>query len=137
MTMKFDSENKLQVGFNFSSLTDIVMLLLIFFLLSSTFILQPGIKVKLPEAETTDPHSEKSVYVAIDKNNTVYLNGERVPLSRLGAKIRKLVVDPAKQVVVFQVDKSVAWDMGVKVMDLCKLAGAEKFVIATDKEKRQ
>lgn len=132
--MKFESQNKLLVGFNFSSLTDIVMLLLIFFLLSSAFILQPGIKVKLPEATATDPHSEKSIYVAIDKTNTVYLNGERVALARLGAKVRQLVVDPTKQVVVFQVDKAVAWDMGVKVMDICKAAGTEKFVIATEKK---
>ncbi|MCK5078235.1 MAG: biopolymer transporter ExbD [Calditrichia bacterium] len=132
--MKFESENKIQVGFNFSSLTDIVMLLLIFFILSSTFIIQPGIKVKLPEAETTDPHAEKSIYVAIDKTNTIYLNNERVVLGRLGAKIRQLIVDPSKQVVVFQVDKVVAWDMGIKVMDMCKAAGAEKFVIATEKK---
>ncbi|RMG19766.1 MAG: biopolymer transporter ExbD [Methanobacteriota archaeon] len=133
--MKFNQENKILYTFNFSSLTDIVMLLLIFFLLSSAFILQPGIKVKLPEAAVTEAHSEKSIYVAIDRNNNVYLNGERVPLGQLGARVRKFIVDPSKQVVVIQADKAVAWDMGVRVMDICKLAGAQKFVIATEKKK--
>lgn len=111
------------------------MLLLIFFLLSSAFILQPGIKVKLPEAAVTEAHSEKSIYVAIDRNNNVYLNAERVPMAQLGAQIRKYIVDPTKQVVVIQADKAVSWDLGVKVMDICKLAGAQKFVIATEKRK--
>ncbi|GAB4172650.1 MAG: hypothetical protein Kow00108_07360 [Calditrichia bacterium] len=133
--MKFQQENKILYSFNFSSLTDIVMLLLIFFLLSSAFILQPGIKVKLPEAAVTEAHSEKSIYVAIDRNNNVYLNAERVPMAQLGAQIRKYIVDPTKQVVVIQADKAVSWDLGVKVMDICKLAGAQKFVIATEKRK--
>lgn len=133
--MKIEMENKELTSFNFSSLTDIVMLLLIFFLLSSAFIIQPGVKVRLPEAAVSEAHSEKSIYVAIDKNNTVYLNGERIPLGQLGARIRTLLVDPSKQVVVMQVDKAVSWDMGVRAMDICKLAGAEKFVIATEKTK--
>ncbi|MCH8285862.1 biopolymer transporter ExbD, partial [candidate division KSB1 bacterium] len=52
--MNLKMEQKLLDSFSLSSLTDIVMLLLIFFLLSSTFIIQPGIKVNLPEADSSE-----------------------------------------------------------------------------------
>ena len=66
--MKFKTENKLLTAFNFSSLTDIVFLLLIFFLLSSTFIVQPGIKVKLPKSETTEITSDKNITISIARD---------------------------------------------------------------------
>ena len=61
--MKIRAENKVLDTFSFSSLTDIVLLLLIFFLLSSTFIIQPGIKVKLPVSDTAESTNEKSITI--------------------------------------------------------------------------
>ena len=61
--MKIRAENKVLDTFSFSSLTDIVMLLLIFFLLSSSFIIQPGIKVKLPVSDTAESTNEKNITI--------------------------------------------------------------------------
>ncbi len=129
--MKFESENKLMSSFSFSSLTDIVLLLLIFFLLSSSFIIQPGIKVLLPKTETAAVHSEKSIYVTITRSGSIYLNDNRLPLGKLGAELRRFLVSGEKQVVVIRSDKDVKLETAVQVMDICKAAGAEKFLIAT------
>ncbi len=129
--MKFESENKLMSTFSFSSLTDIVLLLLIFFLLSSSFIIQPGIKVVLPKTETGAVHSEKSIYVTITQSSSIYLNENQIPLGKLGAELRRFLVSGEKQVVVIRSDKEVKLDLAVQVMDLCKAAGAERFLIAT------
>ncbi|HFB67442.1 MAG TPA: biopolymer transporter ExbD [Calditrichae bacterium] len=133
--MKFETERKHLAEFSFSSLTDIVLLLLIFFLLSSSFIIQPGIKVRLPKTEAADVHSEKSIYVTLTKYGTVYLNDQEVALSNLGAELRRLLVSGEKQVVVLRADKDVPLEMAVRIMDICKAAGAEKFLIATRPEK--
>jgi len=129
--MKFETENKYLSSFSFSSLTDIVLLLLIFFLLSSSFIIQPGIKVHLPRTQTGAVHSEKSIYVTITRAGSIYLNDNQIPLGRLGAELRRFLVSGEKQVVVIRADKEVRLDLAVQVMDICKSAGAEKFLIAT------
>jgi len=129
--MKFETERKFLATFSFSSLTDIVLLLLIFFLLSSSFIIQPGIKVILPSTRTADAHSEKSIYVTISKQGNVYLNDNQISLGQLGAELRRFLVSGEKQVVVIMADKETNLETAVKVMDICKSAGAEKFLIAT------
>ncbi|MFQ5582837.1 MAG: ExbD/TolR family protein [Calditrichia bacterium] len=129
--MKFETERKYLATFSFSSLTDIVLLLLIFFLLSSSFIIQPGIKVLLPKTRTAEPHSEKSIYVTITKSGTIYLNDNQISIGQLGAELRRFLISGEKQVVVIMADKEISLDIAVRVMDICKAAGAEKFLIAT------
>jgi len=135
--MKFDTENKLLSTFSFSSLTDIVLLLLIFFLLSSSFIIQPGIKVQLPRTETSAVHSEKSIYITVTRAGSVYLNDNQVPLGKLGAELRRFIVSGEKQVIVLRADKEIKLDLAVQVMDICKSAGAERFLIGTQTIQQQ
>jgi biopolymer transport protein ExbD len=133
--MKFETERKYLATFSFSSLTDIVLLLLVFFLLSSSFIIQPGIKVLLPKTRTAESHSEKSIYVTITKRGTVYLNDNQLSIGQLGAELRRFLISGEKQVVVIMADKELNLDMAVRVMDICKAAGAERFLIATQQIK--
>ncbi len=135
--MKFESGQKYLSSFSFSSLTDIVLLLLIFFLLSSSFIIQPGIKVKLPRTQTAAAHSEKSIYITITRSGTIYLNDQQVSLGKLGGELRRFIVSGEKQVVVIRADKEISLDLAVQVMDICKMAGAEKFLIATQPLKEE
>ncbi|GAB4370121.1 MAG: biopolymer transporter ExbD [Calditrichia bacterium] len=129
--MKFEAENKFLSTFSFSSLTDIVLLLLIFFLLSSSFIIQPGIKIQLPRTQTGAVHSEKSIYVTVTRTGSIYLNDSQIALGKLGAELRRFLISGEKQVVVIRADKEVKLDLAVQVMDICKAAGAERFLIAT------
>ena len=129
--MKFETESKLLSTFSFSSLTDIVLLLLIFFLLSSSFIIQPGIKVQLPRTDTAAVHSEKSIYVTVTRAGSIYLNDNLVPLGKLGPELRRFIISGEKQVFVLRADKEVKLDLAIHVMDICKSAGAEKFLIGT------
>ncbi len=118
--------------FNTISLTDIIFLLLVFFLLSSTFVLQPGIKVQLPVTATTpDISSEKSVVVSLTRDGAVYLNDDLVNRVELGARLRQKVLDVGNPIVVLRADKSVLIESLVDIMDIAKTAGAERFVIAT------
>ncbi|MEJ2536224.1 MAG: biopolymer transporter ExbD [Calditrichia bacterium] len=125
--MKFDTENKLLSTFSFSSLTDIVLLLLIFFLLSSSFIIQPGIKVQLPRTETSAVHSEKSIYITVTRAGSVYLNDNQVPLGKLGAELRRFIVSGEKQVLVLRADKEIKLDLAVQVWIFVNLPVRKDF----------
>ena len=72
--MAFQTNRKKIIMFSAISLTDIVLLLLIFFLLSSSFIVQPGIKVNLPKAVSSDKESNNRIFITIEKDQTIYLN---------------------------------------------------------------
>lgn len=71
-----------------AGMTDIVLLLLIFFLLTSSFIPQMGIQVTLPEVDSSAPVDEQSITVALTQDGTYYVNGTPVSASRLLSEIR-------------------------------------------------
>ena len=117
--------------FSAISLTDIIFLLLVFFLLSSSFVLQPGVKVQLPTTTTTDISSEKSVVVSVTKEGAIYLNDNLVNKIELGAQLRQMLLDVGNPILVLRADKDVTIENLVEIMDISKTAGGEKFIIAT------
>ena len=117
------------------SLTDIVFLLLVFFLLSSTFILQTGIKVQLPQTMAGEPASERMLVISIARDGSVYLNEDLVSRAELVARIRQQLVS-RDQIVILRADRNLALDKVVEVMDVAKSAGASRFLIATQTEER-
>ena len=129
--MKIKAHMEALTTFNSISLTDIIFLLLVFFLLSSTFVLQPGVKVQLPTTTTTDISSEKSVVVSVTKEGAIYLNDNLVNKIELGAQLRQMVLDVGNPILVLRADKDVTIENLVEIMDISKTAGGEKFIIAT------
>lgn len=121
-------------GFSLASLTDIVMLLLIFFLLSSTYILQPGIKVELPPSETSQVIDEKSIVVTVTRDGTVWIGQERTTTQGLALALRQQLVSGSQQTVVIKADREVTLETTVRVIDRIKAAGGERFLIATLRE---
>ncbi len=130
--MKFEYKNKRITTFTAASLTDIVFLLLIFFLLTSSFVVQPGIKVQLPKATPTAVDTEGKIFLTVTKDGLIFLNEEQLQKNELGQSIRQLLQKNAGLVVVIQADKRLTLEKAIEVIDIVKLAGAEKFVIATN-----
>jgi biopolymer transport protein ExbD len=129
--MKFQSENQLLSTFSFSSLTDIVMLLLIFFLISSSFVIQPGIKVALPRAETGENESSPGITISMTEKGQIFVNAEQVTLDNLGQKIASGLRDMPEEVIVIKADRNVTLQNTVQVIDIAKAVGAQRFMIAT------
>lgn len=129
--MRLEPKHRPVAVFSLASLTDIVMLLLIFFLLSSTYILQPGIKVHLPRSETAQVIEEKNVIVTITEDGTIYIGNERTSLGSLAANIRRQIIHGSAQTIVIKADRRVSLETAVRVIDRIKAAGGEKFLIAT------
>jgi biopolymer transport protein ExbD len=132
--MRFESDAKLLTAFNYSSLTDIVMLLLIFFLLTSQFVITTGVQVKLPKSETSEPVNENQFIVTITKTNDIYFGSEKISLGELADKIIKSPEQQKERNLVIKADKEVPIEILIKVIDIAKSSGINKFTIATEKE---
>ncbi len=129
--MNFQMKRSKIIAFQMISLTDIVLLLLIFFLLSSSFFIQPGIKVNLPKAVTGQVESKDRIYLTITKKETIYLNSQQILKSELAAKLAPLLKNQPEKLIVIQADGDLALKITIEIVDIAKLAGAEKFMIAT------
>lgn len=129
--MKFTRQHKLLEIFSFSSLTDIVFLLLIFFLLSSSFVLQPGIKVQLPKSESAEEETQRQIVITLTEKGAIFLNDQSVTTETLGGKLSKLLQKDRDKVVVIKADQTVSLQNAVEVMDIAKRVGATRLLIAT------
>jgi len=130
--MMLKQENKLLTIFSYSSLTDIVLLLLIFFLLTSSFVAQPGLKVELPRAEAAEALDEQRVVVTLTEKGDVYLNNKSVTMQTLGQHLSSALQKASDQVVVINADRNVSLQSTVQVIDIAKTVGATRFMIATE-----
>lgn len=129
--MKIKMHREPMTSFNTISLTDIIFLLLVFFLLSSTFVLQPGIKVQLPTTTHTDISSEKSIVISLTKEGTIYLNDELVNRVELGARLRQMVLNVGNPIIALRSDKASTIENLIGVMDIAKSAGGDRFMLVT------
>jgi len=114
--MGLKSRNKVSVTFSMSSMTDIVFLLLIFFIIVSTMVSQNALKVLLPtsSAKTSSP---QTVSVSISEELQYYVNGNLVDVSALEAQIITKIGEAERPGIVLHCDQSVAVEYAVKVMD--------------------
>jgi biopolymer transport protein ExbD len=129
--VNFQMSRKKIVLFSAISLTDIVLLLLIFFLLSSSFIIQPGIKVQLPKALSANVEPSDRIYITITRDHNIYLNQQRVLIGELGIKLKNLLSQTPDKLIIIQADKNLTLEKTIEVIDIAKMSGAEKFMIAT------
>ena len=90
MPLDFSPSREPMTNFSLAGMTDVVLLLLIFFLLTSSFIPQMGIQVNLPQVDSSAPVEEQSVTVALTADGTTYVNGNPVPTSQLVSEIRSI-----------------------------------------------
>lgn len=133
--MKLKRITQKRIGLEVAPLVDVVFLLLIFFLISSSFVMQPGIKVRLPEASTTELSEKKNILITIDKTGLIYLNKRRIVASVLVSNLKDLIADGKDKLVIIKADEEVLHGQVVKVMDSAKQAGIQRIAIATSPER--
>jgi len=131
--MKLETSNKPLSIFAFSSLTDIVMLLLIFFLLTSQFVIQTGVKVKLPGAQNNEQVTQSRMIVTISSQNRIFLGSEEIGIDKLAGRLEKIKQASPEGNLVIRADKTVQIDLIIRVIDAAKGVGIDKFTIETEK----
>jgi len=132
--MKFKVTNEPLSIFSYSSLTDIVMLLLIFFLLTSQFVIQTGVKVKLPGSKTNEQTMPTKLVVTLTSAGAIYAGTEQVSIDQLPAKLSILKNNEPDNLII-RADKRVPVDLVIKVIDAARASGIDKFTIQTERER--
>lgn len=131
MTFQFSERRRSILGLETAAMADIIFLLLIFFLLSSSFILRTEIPVNPPQSTSTVTEQEQPVVVTVTKDGDVFVGEERVTVTELPTALgARLSQSPSKSVVV-RGDRTISLGKLVEVMDAARGAGAEKLAIAT------
>jgi biopolymer transport protein ExbD len=133
--MQFHEKKRRKVIINITSLIDVLFLLLIFFMVSSTFVEQPGMKLELPESKSSSTEKIKELILEINADLSMVLNQEPVTMEELEQKFKALLPSLEEKSLVLKADKNVPHGTVVKVMDLAKLSGLEKLIIATQVER--
>lgn len=117
-----------------TALIDIVFLLLIYFLLTTNFMVDEGIKIKLPQAKASAPQTEETITVYVDRDGRSYLNNQEVDIGNLFTRLKKMIGGQENKLVVVRADGAVILNKAVKVMDIAKAAGAGRLCLATEKD---
>ena len=134
--MALKSRNKVSADFNMSSMTDIVFLLLIFFMLTSTLVTQNALELVLPQSSSKNTETT-TLSVSIEKKNNVinyYIDKEEVEFEKLEAKLIIKLRETKDKGIVLNTDKSVEIEHVVKVMEIA-YDNKFKLVLATSQEK--
>ena len=112
-----------------SPLIDCIFQLLIFFMLSSTF-LTPSIKLTLPTAEAGSVSASDKIMVTLSSDDTIYINKQQVTFETLGPEIRRLLKDSDEKVITIRGDSNINFSTFVRALDIAKQNGAVNVNIA-------
>lgn len=118
---------------NVTPLLDIVFIMLIFFIVTATFIKEPGITVERPDADTAEEQRLVSVLVAISSENTIHINQEEVPLDGVRATVERLRRENPRGSAVIQADGNADSEYLVDVLEQIRQAGVDDVVAVSVK----
>lgn len=116
-----------------TSLIDIVFLLLIYFLLTTNFLTEEGIRVQLPQAVSTVQQEDQELIVTLSPEGDVYLGAKALSLEDLLVIVHQRLEAAPQTVVVLKADRALVLDRVVQVMDTIKAAGAARLRLATER----
>ena len=133
--MQLQDRPRRKVFINITSLIDVIFMLLLFFMITSTFLEQPGIKLELPTAQTSANTEPQEYVLTVDKKGELFLNRQAVALDGLEAEIRKALPKMKDGALVLKADQEITHGLVVRVMDLAKRGGVKKLIIGTKPEK--
>jgi len=112
-----------------SSLTDIIFLLLIFFMLTSSLIIPNALNLKLPgKASSSPPSKSQPAIIKIERNGTYFYNGEKISLSGIESRVRTLKKGNKKTSIVVSANSDAAYEKVVAVLDLAYRIGVNAIL---------
>lgn len=135
MGMKLDPHDSDQIiaEINMTPLIDIMLVLLIIFMVTSSISLESGLDIDLPKSKAKAGSKESTaVLVSLDRHGAISVQGREVGMDRLKAAISDALAEEKSNLVVFEGDRDSNLGRTIQIMDIAKEAGAEKFAIATE-----
>ncbi len=115
-----------------SPLIDCIFILLIFFIVTTTFVEETGIEVDKPQAASASDLEKQSVMIAISADGSIVYGGKPIGISGVQPLVRRFVEKEASTPVIIQVDEKAPSGLFVRVIDEAKLGGAMKVSVSTE-----
>ena len=119
---------------NMTPMLDVVFIMLIFFIVTSSFVKEAGIDVFKPEAETAEKKTLTSLLVAISRTNAIWIDGRSIERSMVKSVIGRLYAENPKGAVVVQADKDSQSESVMFVLDAAREAGVADIAVAATEE---
>jgi len=117
---------------NLTPMLDVVFIMLIFFIVTASFVKEAGIEISRPSASTAERKERGNILVAITDTGQIWINRRQVGHRALRANIERMHAENPNGAVVIQADKKSTNDLLVKVMDAARLAGVKSVSIAAE-----
>ena len=130
--MKFDRQQMVTADISLTPVIDMVFLLLIFFLLTSSFMKDQGITIDLPASSSSSTQNKELITVSIAAGGILFIGKHQIPLEGLQKELQKVYASKGTKNVGLKADKSSSIQLLVQVMDAVKQSGALNLSLTTD-----
>ncbi|MDR2067041.1 MAG: biopolymer transporter ExbD [Endomicrobium sp.] len=124
--------NKVKTDINIAPFTDVILVLLIIFMISTPALMQPGITVNLPKTKITDATDTSNLEVLISREQHIYIDDKQTELENVESVVKEWLLSNPNQSVVIKGDEEIPYNLVIQFMDRAKRAGATKFALAVD-----
>jgi len=121
------------VELNMTPLIDMVFILLIFFLVTTSFVKESGVDVQRPIASTATLKKKVNMLIGVTREGLIYIAGQTVDIRSVRGQVEKFLADNPEASVVVVADKASQTGTVIQVLDACRLAGAKNISIAAQK----
>mgnify|MGYP000359286464 CR=1 FL=1 len=134
MALNLNNDNdEIMAEINMTPLIDVMLVLLIIFMVTSSVALQSGLDIDLPETtSSSEADPKKGLIISLDSNGRLYVAGTQTTLETMPELVKSKLLEMKTKLVVFEGDRGASLGMAIKVMDIAKAQGAENFAIAAD-----
>lgn len=129
--MEFEGRSRIHSHLDIAPLIDIVFLLLVFFMLTSTFLVPEAIELELPESSSSSATETMPIIVLLDQTGQLALNGELIELENLRMAIEPLLKEDAGSAITLKSDGHTEVQQLLEVMDEIRAAGGSNLALAT------
>jgi biopolymer transport protein ExbD len=119
-----------QAEINMTPMIDMVFILLIFFIVTTSFVKESGIEVNRPNAQTSERKEQGNILVAISKNGEIWIDKRHIDVNAVRANVQRMHIENPEGTVIIQADQSSETGTLIKVMDQIRLAGITQIAIA-------
>ena len=126
------SNEEQEANVDITPMLDVVFIMLIFFIVTATFVKESGIDVNRPEAKTAIVKEKANILIAIDAHNKVWINRREVDVRAVRPNVERLHAENPKGTVVIQADRDSTNEVLVQVMDASRQAGVYEIALAAE-----
>ena len=132
MSRKDEKPEEEAQAIDLTPMLDVVFIMLIFFIVTATFIKETGIEVDRPEATMAEPKADAAILIAVNANNEIWIDKQRVDPRGVKAQVERLQAENPKGTVVIQADSKADMEMVISIAEATRDLGITNVAVSTE-----